>query len=74
MTTFCDFVPDDPACAPEPAPEEPTPGNGDGKMDGGEKMEGDMEMNMDDGMMNDPLMANLTYLGTAVGGAVWGWL
>ena len=33
-----------------------------------------MEMNMDDGMMNDPLMANLTYLGTAVGGAVWGWL
>ena len=57
MSDFCDFVPDDPSCLPEPEPVDPVgPAAGEG---------GDMDM-MDDDMDKDMSMemmkANLTFL------------
>ena len=44
MSDFCDFVPDDPSCQPDPVPVDPVdPAGGDG---------GDMDM-MDDDMDKD---------------------
>ena len=46
MSDFCDFVPDDPSCQPEPEPVDPITDGGDG---------GDMDM-MDDDMDKDMSM------------------
>ena len=55
MSDFCDFVPDDPSCQPEPV--DPITDGGDG---------GDMDMDMDDDMDKDMgmdyMMANVTFL------------
>ena len=51
MSDFCDFVPDDPSCLPEPEPVGPS-GPGDDGMD--DDMDKDMSM--------DYMMANIAYL------------
>jgi hypothetical protein len=67
MSDFCDFVPDDPSCQPEPEPVTPGPdgpGGPGGKADG---MDGDM---MGDDMGSNPMMGNLVFLHIALGGAL----
>ena len=54
MSDFCDFVPDDPSCQPDPVDPEPIPG------DGGDGM--DMDDDMDKDMSMDYMMANIAYL------------
>ena len=56
MSDFCDFVPDDPSCQPDPVPVDPV-GPADGG-DGGDMMDDDMDKDM--GM--DYMMANITFL------------
>merc|ERR1719362_646562 len=56
MSDFCDFVPDDPSCKPEPVdPVDPAPAGGNG---GNMDMDDDMDKDM--GM--DYMMANVTFL------------
>ena len=45
MTEFCDFVPDDPSCAPVD-PVDPTPSGGDDMDDDMDMMDSDMEKAM----------------------------
>ena len=56
MSDFCDFVPDDPQCQPEPTPEPETSSGGDDGM-----MDDDMDDDM--GKMKMEMMkAQITYL------------
>ena len=54
MSDFCDFVPDDPSCQPDPVdPVDPV-----GPTDGGDMMDDDMDKDMS----MDYMMANIAYL------------
>ena len=55
MSDFCDFVPDDPSCQPEPEPVDPVGPSGPGG-------DGDMDDDMDKDMSMDYMMANIAYL------------
>lgn len=73
MSDFCDFVPDDPSCAPV---DPPTPGpDGDGGK-GGDDHHGEVDDygDMEDMKMMNPMMGNLTYLHVALMSAVHGGL
>ena len=56
MSDFCDFVPDDPSCQPDPVPVEPEGPDG----PGGEDM--DMDDDMDKDMSGEYMMANVAFL------------
>merc|ERR1711953_187560 len=72
MSDFCDFVPDDPSCQPDPVdPVGPIDGGdmgGDGHGDGHGKVD-DWE-DMEEMMGANPMMGNLTYLHIAMGSAI----
>ena len=69
MTDFCDFIPDDPSCAPvvDPEPIEQTGGDGQGGDSHGEIDDYEDLMEMKG---HNPMMGNLTYLHVAMGSAI----
>ena len=72
MSDFCDFVPDDPSCAPV----DPVVPDGDatdgGDMPGGDGHHGEIDdyEDMMEMMGHNPMMGNLTYLHVAMGSAI----
>merc|ERR1711997_1275259 len=70
MTEFCDFVPDDPSCQPDPVDPD-VPSGGDGGGDGHHGEIDDWE-DMKEMMGHNPMMGNLTYLQVAMGSAIMG--
>ena len=64
MSDFCDFVPTAEGCGDDPDPVDPIPDDNDGNHDGDES---DYD---DDDMMGGAMKANMTFLLTAISGAV----
>ena len=72
MSTFCDFVPDDPSCQTEV----PTGGDGDGDGDGGQDInlpdDGGLPDDMHDGDDHDDMHDMMDKMGRMDGGK-WTW-
>merc|ERR1712038_6340 len=70
MSDFCDFVPDDPSCQPDPVdPVGPTDG-GEGGHGGDSHGEIDDYEDLMEMKGHNPMMGNLTYLHVAMGSAI----